>query len=668
MGTNTKRWLGLMAAILMLGGCAMEGGADDKGDEDEAGKEDRWNAINNPARFEGEFNYHLADLPRSGTAEREAWPSTYWATYEDSISVEWQRTGDRMSDLSPAAKYDMAFNGWRPSAEWLALRPFRRNSPVPGTDWDPAYYDGLGPLARHVSQNMGNRRDREAAVANNGRPSGEWPVETWWGLCHAWAPAAILEDRPLRAVTHNGVRFEVGDLEALIIATYNQVSAEMIGGRCNSGSGDNQVERDEHGRAIDVNCRDSNPGAMHVILTNYLGLRSRGFLFDRTYDYEVWNQPVSGYEITRQEEITVEQANQLLGLTGETYTYNRDAAKLYRVHATVSWLTESHASRTPSDASRYTRQDHYTYILEVDANDRVIGGEWFGNSRRQHPDFLWNPRRVTRSPIPNLNISDVRMLIAMSRAEPTTPGGGSSLTASGTGNVAIPDNNPTGIASPANVSGTGVVATVRVTVDLTHTYIGDLLVELEHDGVRRTLHNREGGSADDIRRTFNVVGFEGAAAGGTWTLHVSDRASRDVGTLNSWSIEIGAAGGTPTPPPADTTRRFDGQGGVAIPDNTPAGISSTATVAGVTAGTVSIDVGITHTWVGDLLVTVEHNGRTWTLHDRAGGNQRNLVRTFTLDATGNAFTGDPSGTWTLRVADTARADVGTLDRWSVVVR
>ena len=43
-------------------------------------------------------------------------------------------------------------------------------------------------------------------------------VETWWGLCHAWAPAAILEKKPLHAVTmptqYGDITFEVGDIKA----------------------------------------------------------------------------------------------------------------------------------------------------------------------------------------------------------------------------------------------------------------------------------------------------------------------------------------------------------------------------------------------------------------------------------------------------------------------
>jgi len=666
MGRTTNKIITLLAALLVLGGCAVDGAGAKGDDANGEGKEDRWNWVNNPERFDSNgLNYHFADLPTSGAAEREAWPSTYWPTYDDSIQARWQHTGDALQDLSPAEKYDMAFNDWTPTEEFLALRPFDRNSPVPEEDWDPAYYDGLGPLASHVSTNMGNGRDRAQALAEGGAPD-EWDTETWWGLCHAWVPAALLEDRPLRPVTYNGVTFEVGDMEALLIAAYNRAGASMIGGRCNVGGGDDEVERDEYGRAVDSECGDTNPGAMHVILSNYLGMRNRGFAMDRTFDYEVWNQPIQSFEVTRNEEITVEQANELLGRSGETYELNPDAVQLFRIHSTVRWVTESHASTQPSDTSRYTRSDYLTYILEVDGEGRIIGGEWFGNSHTTHPDFLWDPRRITRSSVPHMNISDVRMLIEMSRQEPTT-GGDDEVVALGQGDIAIPDNDANGVASSASVAADGVVASVKVDLDVTHTYIGDLLIELEHNGVTRTVHNREGGSSDDIDGTVVVVGFEGADPAGDWVLRVSDHAGQDMGTLNSWTLRVGVTGGTPEPPPVDDAQRFAGEGGVAIPDNDGNGITSTAQVSGVTDGDVAIEVGITHTYIGDLVIEVEHAGRVWKLHDRAGGGADDLSETYTLDATGDAFEGDPSGTWTLRVSDNAGIDVGTLDSWAVLV-
>jgi len=636
----------------------------DKGFTDDGigGKEDRWDWRGSPERFDGEFDYYLEDLPLGGTAERESWASTYWPTYEDSINARWSS-----GELSPAQKYDQAFNGWTPTDEFHALRPFDRSDATPGEDWDTEYYEQQGPLATHISNQMGNGRDRQMAIDAEGAPEGDWDVETWWGLCHAWVPAALLEDRPLRSVTYNGVEFHVGDIEALLIAAYNRAPADMIGGRCNVGSGDTEVERDEHGRAVDVSCRDSNPGALHVVVTNYLGMQNRGFAFDRTFDYEVWNQPVTGYEITKQEEITIERANELLGVTGDSYTYNEDAAFLYEVGLSVDWVTESHASKTPADTARYTRTDRYSYILEVDADGKIIGGEYTGSSRERHPDFLWNPRRLTRSSVPNLNIDEVRMLVEMSRAPDMPVSPADALVAEGRGTIAIPDNEAMGITSVATIDGgTGVVNTVSADVAIDHTYAGDLLVELEHDGIRRTLHNREGGSDDDVRETFTVVGFENADPNGAWTLHVSDHAGQDIGTLESWTLTLGTEEGTPVEPTEPTTERFAGEGGVDIPDNDPSGAASVATVT-ATEGTVTIEATITHTYVGDLEVSVAHGERSWTLHSREGGSDDDLSLSVPLDATGNAFEGDPSGEWVLSVSDHANIDTGAIESWAVIV-
>lgn len=93
------------------------------------------------------------------------------------------------------------------------------------------------------------------------------------------------------------------------------------------------------------------------------------------------------------------------------------------------------------------------------------------------------------------------------------------------------------IESPVSVtsSGSGSVAS-RVTVDITHPYIGDLIVELvAPDGTAYMLHNRTGGSADNIRNTY-TVDLSAEQISGSWKLRVRDAARGDVGTLNRWSL------------------------------------------------------------------------------------------------------------------------------------
>jgi subtilisin-like proprotein convertase family protein len=75
-----------------------------------------------------------------------------------------------------------------------------------------------------------------------------------------------------------------------------------------------------------------------------------------------------------------------------------------------------------------------------------------------------------------------------------------------------------------------------VSVNITHPYIGDLIVDLiAPDGSVYNLHNRTGSSADNIVQTYSR-NLSTEALNGTWSLRVSDRAARDIGTLNSWSI------------------------------------------------------------------------------------------------------------------------------------
>ncbi len=668
---------GTLIATLGLSACAVAPADGNYGDKDESGvfadgKEDRWDYRNDPSRFDGELNYHLEDLPLEGRAEREAWPSTYWPTYEDSINHRWQR-----DELSPAEKYDRAFNGWEPSEDFMELRPFNRSRPAPTDSWDPEYYEQLGPLASLISNRMGNKGDRDIAVRTGGLPDvdaddGEWATETWFGLCHAWVPASMLEERPERAVTHNGVTFEVGDMEALLIAAYNRAPADMIGGRCNLGNDDdNKVERDEQGRATATECRDTNPGSFHVIMSNYLGIMNRPYAEDRTYDYQVWNQPVVAFEVTKMEKIDVAKANELLTVDGDEYIYNPDAESLYEVHASTTYITESSASTTPADASRYERTDTYTYILEIDAEGKIIGGEWFGRSQASLPDFLWSPKRIERSSVRNLDINQIRMLVQMSR-EPEVPDvPGDVIEVLGQANVAIPDNDAAGAKSTAVVAESAEVGSVQVEVAIGHTYIGDLTVTLHHGDHQRVVHNREGGGQDDLRKTFNVPGFTGADAAGDWVLEVVDSAGQDVGTIEGWTLRITPEGDGGTDPGdgGGTTDggSFAGHGNMPIPDNDDGGITSVAEVAAGTTGTTTqVALNITHPYVGDLVIALTSpTGQQWILQERTGGNADDINRTFALDP---APEGALEGDWKLGVSDRAGRDTGTLNSWSLNIR
>jgi hypothetical protein len=104
-----------------------------------------------------------------------------------------------------------------------------------------------------------------------------------------------------------------------------------------------------------------------------------------------------------------------------------------------------------------------------------------------------------------------------------------------TADYAINDNAT--VESPITVTRSGnAPSTLKVDVDIKHTYVGDLRVDLvAPDGTVYNLRNRTGGSADDILQSF-TVNASSEVANGVWKLRVADLASADVGKIDSWKL------------------------------------------------------------------------------------------------------------------------------------
>jgi subtilisin-like proprotein convertase family protein len=673
-----------------------------------APKADRIDAQNDPKLFGVNLDVIVSDLPLSGEVEQMAWPASYWPTYEDSANHRWQG----QATMSPLEKYDMAFNDWTPPADFDKLIPFSDC----GFEFDADYYEKLGPAAKYWSSNHGNRPRRDAwdqTCSGVSCPTGEscsdgqcYPadcpqqdcnydevciedqcvekedtcddaIESWWGLCHAWVPAAILEAEPQKAVTYNGVTFEVSDIKALFLMMYNRSTTKFLGRRCNLR--EDEIERDENGRIKQEECRDTNAGSLHLVLTNLIGRDKRAFAEDRTMGYQVWNQPVVGYQVDLLEEITLTQALDLLDpdrqvCTNETYCYNEDAKKFYEVLIDVNYITESSASTEPMlpNIGRYTRTDTYHYILECEDTGEIIGGEWISarvtafpdriswppDSQDNHTDFLWLPLRAGYSSNPHASLENVRMLARMSM-EANPPPEGDAKVYKSTEMVSIPDNDEAGVVSAIEVADTMTIGTLKVTVDISHTYIGDLTLKLLHDGQEEILQKNAGGSTDDIQKTFEVTGFGGSVEG-TWELLVVDGASKDTGAINSWELAVIAGDGG-----GSSAETFSMDSPTSIPDNDTDGVTSTINVPGGGAvKSLKVVVDISHTWISDLRVELRHGTGTATLHNREGNDSDDIQKTFSVDDFSGA---DSSGPWDLVVVDNANADEGVINSWSLKI-
>lgn len=87
---------------------------------------------------------------------------------------------------------------------------------------------------------------------------------------------------------------------------------------------------------------------------------------------------------------------------------------------------------------------------------------------------------------------------------------------------------------------------IEVTLDIKHTYRGDLRVILQPpQGDEIILHDGSGGSQKDLIRSFRssdepglFASVIGTSAKGNWNLKIMDMAKQDVGNLNKWGIAI----------------------------------------------------------------------------------------------------------------------------------
>ncbi|WP_298771517.1 peptidase [uncultured Shewanella sp.] len=320
---------------------------------------------------------------RESHLPRTAWSDTYWPLYSgasawryaDSPSANnWQEyydfshivkpteqyINDDRKDLSPAEKYDLLVGD--------------ANMSLTKSAWNSGkeYFDSYGE------------------------------VEGWMGLCHGWAAAAYMMDRPKNAINVKDAKgenltFYPSDIKALSTLLWASApyQSHFMGQRCNI----KDPEKDENGRIIEQSCFDNNPGSFHTAVLNQIGISQRSLVMDATYDYQVWNQPILSYKLKYVNLISNKAKDNLQDAIINIDDYEEDKFKSYRannathivgVKMELEYLSETSPTHNKTDNEHY---DHtvtvdYFYDLELDKKGKIIGGEWYSNA---HPDFLWTP-------------------------------------------------------------------------------------------------------------------------------------------------------------------------------------------------------------------------------------------------------------------------------------
>ncbi|MBI5060631.1 proprotein convertase P-domain-containing protein [candidate division KSB1 bacterium] len=261
--------------------------------------------------------------------------------------------------------------------------------------------------------------------------------------------------------------------------------------------------------------------------------------------------------------------------------------------------------------------------------------------------------------------------------------------ASGDVNLAITDNTGDGSCDASDgISSTITVPDVpfafvldaNITINLNHTFVSDLVIEIIHDGVTVGLWQRGGNSCDNlVGTTFDDEGgplpapgspdcgftgcffpqdpsacgnsalsaFDGQAPGGDWTLRVADHVGIDVGTLLNWSVCLNLA---LLPPPllCDCPVLGDNlfnSGDINLPIDDNLGpdfcvavgqISHTISVPPGAGNVVDVNVivNLTHTFYPDLVMDITHNGVTVLLTSQGAGGVDCGPQTWIFDDSG----------------------------------
>lgn len=315
------------------------------------------------------------------TASVKPWSDSYWPIYQGVIA-------NRYAD----PEFPASMN-WKANNDYLQARIGAGATQIlsPAEKYDLLVGDPKFTLTRKMLD-----QGRYYYEKNGG-------VEIWMGLCHGWAPASFMVERPRRSVTmlaadgQTRIEFLPADIRALTTLLWADGNFEtrFVGSRCNT----EDPESDENERPKDSDCLDSNPATWHLVAVNQIGHFGRSLVMDAAYDYEVWNHPVTSYRYTYFQPTTGQPAPTLEAARVRVKDYSNDpyaktrapsAVHIVGVQMEVVYALENSPSTATasSEADDYADSTVFRYDLELDSAGRIVGGEW---RTRTHPDFLWVP-------------------------------------------------------------------------------------------------------------------------------------------------------------------------------------------------------------------------------------------------------------------------------------
>lgn len=186
--------------------------------------------------------------------------------------------------------------------------------------------------------------------------------DSWEGRCFAWATASVTTPEPTHPVEVEGVTFSIQDQKALLVKAHELYPTKVYGIRYDGDA------------ATDGTLQDIRPEAFHRLALQQLTEAKRPFIIDDDPGIEVWSKPV--YRLRWSIQPDPEKPN----------AYLVDALPFMIGHR----ISETDMPTNVRDRTAPA----YRYRLYVDPDtvkdgkQKVIAGEWLGDSRKNHPDSI----------------------------------------------------------------------------------------------------------------------------------------------------------------------------------------------------------------------------------------------------------------------------------------
>lgn len=319
-----------------------------------------WDADNNPAKFDENYQYKLSELPLKADLpfSKTPWASSFWPRKKGGINFRWNTSnpiGYKLNSPSYAKVRSMS------------IQELSQLSPAEKFDLVQGHYDY--PFSARV--------ERES------KPK----AKDFEGLCDGWTATAIqfTEPAPVEMTNPDGIVIPFGSSDVKALMSYDvsinfkpgAMASKFIGRYCSTPWGM---------RLQSPNCMDLNPGAFHVVLANQIALKKQSFAVDIDPKVETWNQPVYGFEFEIVGPTTAEGAASAYIVKAklkyaEDDPEGEEAMKVFNWNPTVG--TKDYAGGV----------QELEYVLELDYAGRIIGGSWLGASKTNHPDLFWMPTK-----------------------------------------------------------------------------------------------------------------------------------------------------------------------------------------------------------------------------------------------------------------------------------